>query len=103
MAIVPTLGRIGSSYSRVEPVKLLRVDRISCSREGLYPDGDRIIFLSPSIRKTKTQTFRASIIFASGVFHWESQITQSPHQKNIRIILSGKIVLLLIVREATKV
>ena len=44
MAIDPKLLRLNSSYSRAELGDIFGDEKIASSREGLYPDGDRVIF-----------------------------------------------------------
>jgi len=62
MAIDPKLLRLNSSYSRAELGDIFGDEKIASSREGNYPAGDRVIFLSLWTRRTGTKPFRTRII-----------------------------------------
>lgn len=103
MAIDPKLLRLNSSYSRAELGDIFGDEKIASSREGLYPDGDRVIFFVTLDKEDRDQTVSYEDYFADGLFYWESQSTQAPHHKNIREILSGEMEPLLLVREVAKI
>ena len=81
MAIDPKLLRLNSSYSRAELGDIFGDEKIASSREGLYPDGDRVIFFVTLDKEDRDQTVSYEDYFADGLFFWESQSTQAPHQK----------------------
>ena len=88
MAIDPKLLRLNSFYSRAELGDIFGDEKIASSREGLYPDGDRVIFFVTLDKEDRDQTVSYEDYFADGLFYWQSQSTQAPHHKNIREILS---------------
>lgn len=103
MAIDPKKLQINTPYTRAELSGIFGDERISGSREGLYPDGDHVIFFVTLDKENRDPSVSYEDYFFDGLFHWESQSTQAPHHKNIREILSGEMQPLLFVRQVAKV
>ena len=82
MAIYPKKLQINTPYTRSKLGGIFGDERISGSREGLYPDGDHVIFFVTLDKGNSNPSVSYEDYFSDGLFHWENQSTQACRATN---------------------